>query len=403
MREMTQENSKQKDISSKQEALHQAFLQFNQVSSTLSEAYAGLESRVEVLSKELAEARSQKIHELEAKEKVTNRLQNLLSALPGAIIVLDGEGIIQQSNPAAEKMFELTLVGQSWRKIVKQAFQPQWDDGHDVTLKNGRCVNISTQPLGAEPGQILLITDVTETRQLQEQIAGLKRVTAMGEMAAAMAHQIRTPLASAMLYASNLDNKQINEENRQRFSKKILSSLRHLETLVEDMLLFSRGGHFNTTPIDIEELIEDFIQQLQLKDIPIKIENELHFGCIVNICRNAFTSALQNLINNSLEATTDDLQILIKLRQVNNVVKISILDNGCGIPENIKSRLFEPFVTSRNQGTGLGLAVVNSVINAHKGEIIFDDKKTDGACFEITLPVCEYENCTEVKSVRSVK
>ena len=202
VRQMTQENLQQQDISSKQEALKQAFLQFNQVSFTLSEAYAGLESKVETLTNELTEARSQKLKELEAKEKVTNRLQNLLSALPAAIIVLDGEGVIQQTNPAAEELFESALLEQSWRDVVANAFQPQWDDGHDVTLKNGRCVNISTQPLGSEPGQILLITDVTETRQLQEQIAGFKRVSAMGEMAAAMAHQIRTPLASAMLYVS---------------------------------------------------------------------------------------------------------------------------------------------------------------------------------------------------------
>ena len=381
VRQMTQENLQQQDISSKQEALKQAFLQFNQVSFTLSEAYAGLESKVETLTNELTEARSQKLKELEAKEKVTNRLQNLLSALPAAIIVLDGEGVIQQTNPAAEELFESALLEQSWRDVVANAFQPQWDDGHDVTLKNGRCVNISTQPLGSEPGQILLITDVTETRQLQEQIAGFKRVSAMGEMAAAMAHQIRTPLASAMLYVSNLYNRQINEESRERFAKKILGSLQHLESLVEDMLLFSRGGHFNTTPLDIESLLEEFIQQLQSKDIPIKIENELTSSCIVNVCQNAFTSALQNLINNSLEASTNDIQIQIKLKQVEDTVQIIVLDTGCGIPENIKSRLFEPFVTSRKQGTGLGLAVVDSVVRAHKGRIELADNKNGGCLF----------------------
>ncbi|MEM6998526.1 MAG: ATP-binding protein [Pseudomonadota bacterium] len=399
---MTKEFLPTQDNSSRQEALQEAFLQFNQFSSTLSEAYAALEACFELLTQELADARSHKLLELDAKEKVTDRLQNLLRVLPGAIVVLDGEGVIQQTNPAAEQLFEQNISGKSWRDIVAHAFQPQWDDGHDVTLKNGRCVNISTQPLGAEPGQILLITDVSETRQLQDQIAGLKRVSAMGEMAAAMAHQIRTPLASAILYVSNLGTKKLSEGHREKFLKKAMSSLQHLESLVDDMLLFSRGGRFNTAPVSISQVLDEFVKNQLANNVPITLEQKVNTNCSVALCLDAFTSAIQNLINNALDAAEDRLEISILLEQVDNkTIQISIHDNGSGIPEDIKSRLFEPFVTSRSNGTGLGLAVVNSVIRAHNGKIQLCEKNSIGSCFIITLPINEKHETNIEKNERS--
>ena len=388
---MTHTNLQKKLNVNSAETLQQAFLQFNEVSSTLTQAYAGLESRITQLNQELAEARSQKLREYEERERVTNRLQNLLTVLPGAVIVLDGEGVIQECNPAAEELFDSGLIGQTWREVVKRSFRPQWDDGHDVTLINGRCVNISTQSLGAEPGQILLLTDVTETRQLQEQISGLKRVSAMGEMAAAMAHQIRTPLSSAMLYVSNLGTSHLDNTRRHRFLNKTMGSLQHLEKLVEDMLLFARGGRFNTQPTAINQVIEDFVSQQHLRQeeagLSIHLKNELPEDMQVKLCRDAFISALQNLVNNACEAADANICIDIHARQGSDGrVVLEITDNGPGIPDDIKSRLFEPFVTSRSNGTGLGLAIVNAVIRAHKGTISVSDATPGGTRFTITLP-----------------
>ncbi len=385
---MAQTNLQKQETYSSAESLQQAFLQFNEVSSTLTQAYAGLESRINQLNSELAEARSQKLREYEERERVSNRLENLLSVLPGAVIVIDSEGVIQECNPAAIELFESELIGERWRDIASRSFRPQWDDGHDMTLINGRCVNISTQSLGSEPGQILLITDVTETRQLQEQISGLKRVSAMGEMAAAMAHQIRTPLSSALLYVSNLGSGNLEPERRARFITKTVGSLQHLEKLVEDMLLFSRGGQLNTEPMSINEVFEEFSRQQNLPNLDLTVENNLCEKLQVSLSRDAFISALQNLVNNACEAAEKDIEITIIANQLDDTsVVITISDNGPGIPEAIKTRLFEPFVSSRTNGTGLGLAVVNAVIRAHKGKISVDDNNTGGTSFTITLPI----------------
>ena len=385
---MAQTNLQKQEALSSAESLQQAFLQFSKVSSTLTQAYSGLEARINQLTGELAEARSQKLHEYEERERVTNRLENLLTVLPGAVIVIDGEGVIQECNPTAAELFENELIGKRWRDIVSRLFRPQWDDGHDVTLINGRCVNISTQSLGSEPGQILLVTDVTETRQLQEQISGLKRVSAMGEMAAAMAHQIRTPLSSALLYVSNLGSSKLDGERRNRFLNRAMGSLQHLEKLVEEMLLFARGGQLNTKPTSVSKLLGDFASQQHQERLTLTITNELDEAIQANLSRDAFISALQNLVNNAHEAAATDLTIRIHAGiSSDGEIAIQITDNGPGIPDTIKSRLFEPFVTTRANGTGLGLAVVNAVVRAHQGRITAKDASPTGTSFTITLPV----------------
>tara|TARA_R110002111_G_scaffold110959_3_gene170634 strand:+ start:768 stop:2015 length:1248 start_codon:yes stop_codon:yes gene_type:complete len=393
---MTQQLYSIETESSKAESLEEAFQNFSEVSSSLSRFYKGLEQEVSLLNQELADTRSQKKHEYIERERVTKRLENLLRALPGGVIVLDGQGIVREINPAALELLGEPLLNERWRDVVERSFKPKWDDGHDITLHTGQYVNISTQPLDPEPGQILLITDVTETRQLQEQISGLKRMSAMGEMAAALAHQIRTPLSSALLYISNLGTNQLDLERRKRFTKKTLSALQHLETLVEEMLLFARGGRLNAKPSNVSSVIKDLIEQQEntLEDCKLNIIFDDKTSDVqVNLACDAFKSALQNIFNNSCQAGNINTNIHIELSQKHpKEVQLVLTDDGPGIPAAIKPRLFEPFVTTRTNGTGLGLAVVDAVVRAHKGTISVQDGPERGTSFTINLPVNKTEN-----------
>lgn len=389
---MSQQQFSTKPDTVKIESLEQAFQYFNEASSSLTDFYGELEQQVSLLSKELAEARIQKNREFKERERVTNRLENILSALPGGVIVIDGQGYVQECNPAAIELLDTPLLGQLWRDVVKRAFKPQWDDGHDVTLHDGRYVNISTQSLDSEPGQILLITDVTETRQLHEQISGLKRASAMGDMAAALAHQIRTPLSSALLYISNLGVNTLDGERRKRFTNKTISALQHLETLVEEMLLFARGGRLNARPVNIVTIMNDFIEQQhhEIENCKIKIAFKNHISdAVVNLSADAFKSALQNIVNNACQAADNEVNLKIELTacKKSQQVQLQLIDDGPGIPDSIKSRIFEPFITTRTNGTGLGLAVVDTVVRAHKGKVTVEDNVTTGTCFTIYLPI----------------
>ncbi|BDZ73357.1 hypothetical protein GCM10025856_10760 [Methylophaga marina] len=126
-------------------------------------------------------------------DQLANRHSRLLAVLPAGVVVIDGSGFIQEANEAAISLLGEPLSGERWVNVIERAFDPKPSDGHDVSLKDGRLVHISTNPLGHEPGQIILLQDVTDTRALQSKVSHLQRLSTIGEVTARLAHQIRTP------------------------------------------------------------------------------------------------------------------------------------------------------------------------------------------------------------------
>jgi two-component system sensor histidine kinase FlrB len=180
--------------------------------------------------------------ELNALRLQANRLEHLLEVMPAGVVVIDGKGVVRQSNNLSKTLLGEPLEGQLWRTIIARSFKPQADDGHEVSLYDGRKVKLSITPLEKEPGQLIVLTDLTETRQLQQRIGHLQKLSSLGKMVASLAHQIRTPLSAAMLYAANLSNNTLNKTSREKFSNKLVSRLRELESQENDMLLFAKSG-----------------------------------------------------------------------------------------------------------------------------------------------------------------
>ena len=371
--------------------LEEAFSNFNQASDFLAEVYRELESQVIVLNSELANARHERVRQFEEKDRIAKRLQNLLKVLPAGVVVLDSDGRIVEYNPAAADLLGGPLMGELWRDIVERSFSPRWDDGHDITLADNRCVNISTQSLEEAAGQLILIKEVTETRQMQHQLGHLKRLSAMGEMASSLAHQIRTPLSTALLYASNIQHVDVDKNRRDRFVGKLIGRLQHLESLVEDMLLFARGGSFDPKTHLMHELLNEFRDsveaQLEQTATRLEIENEAK-DIAVKVNRHAFVSILQNLMNNAIQACRQSAHIRIRIeRSGGDRVELHFSDNGPGIGEDAQAKIFEPFFTTRSQGSGLGLAVADAVIRSHGGQIDFETSAEQGTTFHIVLPL----------------
>ncbi len=392
-------------------ALEEAFRTFSQLSENLTASYQVLENRVAELTAELAVARGDNAAHGEEKERLASRLQSLLHALPGGVVVLDGAGCVQQCNPAAVALLGEPLLGIAWRNIILRAFAPRSDDGHEISLRDGRLVSIATTPLGVEPGQILLLTEVTETRRLQQRLNHHQRLSAMGEMAASLAHQIRTPLASALLYASHLQRPSLELPERQRIGAKIQSRMRHLEQLVNDMLLFSRGAAVGSDAVAVAELLSEvrkvFDANLVADGARINI-NDAAPGAMLQGNRETLVSALLNLVNNALQASGTHGQVQLQAMYVleqSGIATVDLLvsDNGPGIPADIQARLFEPFFTTRAQGTGLGLAVVQAIAQGHHGVAWFESTPGVGSRFAMRLPVIQAacaasDNATNIKN-----
>ncbi|MDH5189973.1 MAG: ATP-binding protein [Gammaproteobacteria bacterium] len=371
--------------------LEKAFVAFSQASEQLVSSYQVLEARVADLTGELAEARSSREQELQQKERLADRLQTLLTALPAGVVLLDGNGVVQECNPAALDLLGEPLIGEVWVDIIERSFAPRVDDGQEVSLKDGRLVSISASSLDSEPGMILLLKDVTDHRRMQEKLDRSKRLSAMGEMAASLAHQIRTPLSSALLYTAHLSKSDINNHDRQRFAGKALSRLRDLEKMVNDMLLFVRGKKMICEEILIDDLLDDVEHVLESKLSENNSEfNIIHKipGIILHGNRQALVGAILNLASNAMEVGGKGTRLSLETSFLaSNVIEIKLTDNGPGLSEEEQEQVFEPFFTKRTGGTGLGLAVVQAVANAHQGDAWVVSEEGKGATFGLNLPV----------------
>ena len=222
---------------------------------------------------------------------------------------------------------------------------------------------------------------------------GLVGLAVMGEMAASLAHQVRTPLSSALLYLSNLGHSDLSAQDRSRFIDKIAGRLQHLERMVKDMLQFARGGSFEMEDILLQELVYEFKQTLdpQLQQCNGQLEVNIYaLSACVHGNREALLGVLLNLATNAMQACNDDIKLCLEVKHnKNNDVIIILHDNGPGIPEDIQEELFVPFFTTRSGGTGLGLSVARAVVNAHHGDIYVDSKVGSGSSFIICLPTVD--------------
>jgi len=325
---------------------------------------------------------------------LASRMTQLLEVLPGGVVVLNGDGFVQQCNSAAISLLGEPIEGERWTTIIDRAFRPQLNDGHDISLVDGRLVHISTSPLEGEPGQIILLQDVTETRQLQQKVSHLQRLSAMGEMAAHLAHQIRTPLSSALLYVAPLLKEETDSTLKQRFAKRLHNSISHMEHLVKDMLAFSRGDMVETEPVLLDELLTHVEQQFhshpESEKYNLETQISVHDSYVYG-SQDALTSALNNLVNNARSACGDSGEITMFADLIEDegidYIEISIEDNGVGIAKEDQAKILTPFYTTRSSGTGLGLAVVNSIAKAHKGELWFESEEGEGSIFCLRLPM----------------
>lgn len=388
------ETAPPKEISEQSLAdLQQAFMTFSQVSEQLTESYQMLESRVIELSGELATVSEQRMRELSEKERLADQLESLLNLLPAGVVVVDNSGRIGRLNPTAQKLLQTEAVpvleGQPWVRVIQASFKPRQHDGHEISLQDGRLVSIETCAL-ENAGQLILLTDQTETRALQAQVSRHERLTAMGRMVASLAHQIRTPLSAAMLYASNLKNPKVSQPMREQFVDKLIGRLHHLEQQVQDMLVFVKGECKLIHRLEVVDLFSAMQDNLSLKlsQFPDSItwQDNSH-GVEVQCQKDALVSALCNLVMNAFEAMPAKPNIDICANLVDGRLHLTVRDQGPGMDEATLQQIREPFFTTKSQGTGLGIPVVMAIARAHQGSCQIDSQTGHGTVVTLILPI----------------
>lgn len=375
-----------------QQTLMAAFEQFSQLSEQLQTSYQALDQRTEALTEELAQARSERLEQLTQKEQLADRLEKLLAALPAGVVVVDAHDVIQTANMVAEKLFEQSLEGKKWSHVLEISVLRE--EANDLILKNGNVISINTQQLELDSGEIILINDVSDTRVLQEMANRQTRLAAMGQMAAGLAHQLRTPLSSAVLYASQINNANVQPEQQQRAVEKIRTSLRYLEKLINDMLMYAKGGEFADTSFSLNQLLVSFYSRIEprLKQFgaTLQINNQVQKVAMKG-SQDALVSVLMNLAENAAEACDEQCQLELNVFQKEELVVLALRDNGPGLTAEQQQHIFEPFYSEREGGTGLGLAVAQSIVQAHHGDLLVKSEIGKGTTFFMCLPLVQGE------------
>ena len=321
---------------------------------------------------------------------VDDRLKQLLDVLPAGVVVINNLGQVDQCNPAALNLLVSPLIGCMWRDVVELCFAPQADDGHEVSLRDGRRVSIATRALLDNKGQLVLLTNLTETRMLQGRLAQAQRLSEMGKMMASLAHQIRTPLSAALLYTSNLTREDLSSAQRIKFANKSKTRLLNIEQQISDMLIFARGDGTLSDQISLSQLFQELEDAL---DVPLAqydadcdiLINGIEIELVCN--REVLIGAILNVVLNALQACGDRPAIKIEAQLLGAWLVISVIDNGPGMDAQTLAKVQEPFYTTKSHGTGLGLSVAQVVAKAHNGRFEMASELGKGTVAGFWLPI----------------
>jgi two-component system sensor histidine kinase FlrB len=356
------------------------------VSRELNLSYRDLQGQVQRLTDELAVSRRARLRELAEKERLLARLSALVSVLPGGVLLLDGDDTVRDANPEALGMLGEPLIGERWPAL--EARNPAL--AGEGAESGGRHLSVNSRALESQGEKVVLITDTTELHDLQLQLGRRQRLAALGEMAARLAHQIRTPLASTTLYLSQLVREDLPAEQRQRIGERLSGRLQHMEGLIESMLSFVRGRSADCEVLPLSRVLEGLRATVAprlpasaaLTITPVDDTLRIH-GALDDL-----VGALSNLVMNALEAGGEGVHVDVWAGATSlKWLQIRVRDDGPGIPADVLPRIFDPFFTTRARGTGLGLAVVAMTVSGHGGEVRARSRSGGGAEFLIDLPL----------------
>lgn len=234
-----------------------------------------------------------------------------------------------------------------------------------------------------------LRVQLAENQAMARALARSERLATLGTLSATLAHQLRTPLAGALLYASQLALPGLPDERKHRFATEVVSRLRELEIFIQGTLDFASGRSEWRQPVDLAAVVADACQLIQPQaDLAgITLSAELPpAGSELPGSRGALLSMLLNLLDNAIIACSRGGRVRIGLRHAADGLQLDVADDGCGMCAGTRARLFEPYFTTRGDGHGLGLAYVKSVAEAHGGSVSVESQPGGGSVFTLLLP-----------------
>lgn len=333
--------------------------------------------------------------------------------MPAGLLIVNATGIISSANPAAEQV--LGIRGLGFRRYSEalgetseltrlvadclaegKIFRREQVE-HATPAGEQRRLGVTISPIrrGSEKisGAICLLSDLTELAALQQQMQLKENLAALGELSAGIAHEFKNALATISGYAQMIRAEELGGEASD-YADRILEQTRNITHVVTEFLKYARPLDIANEPVLLETVVDRVISDVTDAKPNIQVRAEGVFGSVPGD-EGLLRQALLNLVRNAAEACADTSvggQVLLKGEVVRTeeggLQRIVILDNGPGIEAGALSKLFRPFYTTKADGTGLGLAVVQKIIVQHGGQVEARNRPEGGAAFMVTLPLC---------------
>jgi len=355
----------------------------------------------------------ERLHKIERERaEQTERLsEEVTRNMPAGLVVVSATGIISSSNPAAEQVLGIQGLGfrrysealgenSELTKLVAECLETgkifrREEVEHVPPAGDTRHLGVTISPIrrgeGKINGAICLLTDLTELTALQQRMQLKENLAALGELSAGIAHEFKNALATISGYAQLIPESSPNESTD--YAKKIVEQTRNITHMVAEFLKYARPLEIPEERVELEEVMERAVAEVAQSMPQVTIECGGNFGEVAGD-EGLLRQALLNLARNAAEACAEaEGGGLVTMRgeMIESAEvgwqRIIVTDNGPGIAQAAMPKLFRPFFTTKSNGTGLGLAVVQKIVVQHGGQVEVRNCTKGGAEFIVTLPL----------------
>jgi PAS domain S-box-containing protein len=402
-----------------------ALTALNGVTRHLRTAYRDLQGKFEDLNNKLLQANLELKQSLAQKQKISSYLNNILDNLTSGVVAIDLQGRIVLFNSAAAKILGYRaeeVVGKPYAEALGAVLEQDLGLPHFLTNeracyeqeKRFRChsgreivVSFSAFPLkeseGGLMGAVEVFSELPRPEETREELMRVKTLAALGEMAAVVAHEIKNPLGGIRGFAELLDRDTDEADPRKRSVRKIIEGVEALSAIVARLLDYTRPVELSPRKIEMAEFVDETVNFFQMDSSQLETGIRMIRGypeekLYCELDAQQFRQILLNILHNAVQAMPDGGEIRIELSRETaprglpekpdrGSVILKVSDTGIGMSEETRKKIFTPFFTTKQGGTGLGLSTVKKIVEAHGGEIQLQSEPGKGTTVVMGLPV----------------
>ena len=338
---------------------------------------------------------------------------NVFEAMHSAVVAVDENGRIVMLNRLAEELFGVSrdhAVRQDYDSVfpndpclLKQAFEKKRTTREVETQfrtlsGEDKALIVGTSCLFDEEkrfkGAVAVIHDITELKKFEEEAKRAERLSALGNLAAGVAHEIRNPLNAISITAQRLKSEfvpQKDEDEYSSFTEIILNEIKRLDGIINQFLSLAKAHKLNLVPTNMSKFLNEVtnLAEVEANEKSIRITRSIDKLPDMKIDRDEMKRAILNIMLNAVQATPSGGSLTVRsyLDDSQANVVIEITDSGAGIPKENLSKVFQPYFSTTEKGTGLGLSIAHRIISDHKGKIEVKSQRGKGTTFTIKLPI----------------